>query len=254
MRLILLYFMAKHTFKALFLSISLVFLSTKTSAQEATGGAPLRVPIISVSQEILRLPENYEVCWPVIVSERTLAERAEAKKSWVTRHWQQILGGLVGAAAGYQLTTNYSSFNSGWTWPTIALGTTLGVIGLPGFAGLAYGGGALGMTQWPGKLPLTIGLSLGGGILGSILWKMLFPPNPLLQQPGPGEFMAFQNFSTELQCALVPVQGYTEGAYRVVYRFNGQEQTAQFQYDPGKWIFLDDSGAPIGTLAEKTQD
>ncbi len=246
--------MAKHTFKALFLTISLVFLSTKISAQEAEGNDRLRVPVISVSQETLQRPENMEVCWPAIVSERTLAERAEAKKSWLTRHWQQILGGLVGAAAGYQLTTNYSSFNSGWTWPTVALGTTLGVIGLPGFAGLAYGGGALGMTQWPGKLPLTIGLSLGGGILGSILWKMLFPPNPLLQKPESGEYLAFQNFSTEVQCATVPVQNYTESSYRVVYRLNGQEQTTQFQYDPGKWVYLNDSGLPIGTLSDETQN
>lgn len=246
--------MAKHTVKALFLATSLAFLSTNPLAQNVAGSSAFRVPVISVSQESLSQPENMEVCWPIILSERTIAEREEAKKPWFARHWQQALGGVIGAAAGYQLTTNYSSFNSGWTWPTVALGTTLGVIGLPGFAALAYGGGALSMSQWPGKLPLAIGLSLGGGILGHILWKMLFPPNPLLQKPAQGEYLVEQNFSVESQCATVPIQKYSEGSYSVVYRFNGKEQTAQFQYDPGSWLSLDENGTPIGAVAAKKQD
>lgn len=237
--------MPKHPSKALFLVIATSFLSRAVAAQDAANIEVLRVPVVSVSQETIRLPESKEVCWPVVMSERSIAERDEAKKPWVVRHWQQILGGIVGAAAGYQLTTNYSSFNSGWTWPTVALGTTLGVIGLPGFAGLAYGGGALGMSQWPGKLPLTIGLSLGGGILGSILWKMLFPPNALLHKPVPGEYLAEQDFLIETQCATLATSTYTESSYRVVYRLNGREHTASFQYDPGAWISVGENGLPL---------
>jgi uncharacterized protein YcfJ len=207
----------------------------------------ITVPVKSVTFETVATPDDIPVCSQTIVSERQLAQRQEDAKPWIIKYWQPILGGVLGAAIGYNMGRYYGSTNQKWKTPTIIGGVALGALLGPGFALGAYGLGALSEHYWPTKLPLEIALSLVGGILGKMIWKALMPADPpeaLLKEPAPGEYLAEQRFFLETTCFPSQRFLYEQSKYQVTYVFNDTIRTVETDYDPGSHIEIDEAGNP----------
>lgn len=222
-------------------------LSVRMAAQAGENS----VPVLSVTQEVIEHRETVEQCWRVIVSDRERAQQQYASQPWVVKHWQPLLGGLLGGAVGYQFTQNYGDKSQKWFYPTILGGIAVGAAAGPGMVAGAYAGGTLAQHFWPTKLPVTIALSLLGGILGDGLMKLLFPDDPpkeLLAEPQPGQYIAEQNFYVETRCVPTQRVSYTEKPYRATYRYQGETRSALFKYDPGRRIVLDAQGRPVNAL------
>ena len=205
----------------------------------------IRVPVISVTNETIAIPDESPVCSQTIVSDRELAQRQEAAKPWFIKYWQPILGGTIGAIIGYKMGGFYGSKNKKWKTPTVLGGIALGALLGPGFALGAYGLGALSEHYWPTKLPLEITLALVGGIGGKMGWDALFPANPpkkLLEEPTPGEYLAEQKFYLETTCLPLQRFVYEQSKYQVSYKFNNAIQTVEMDYDPGTHLTVSASG------------
>lgn len=210
------------------------------------------VPVLSVTQEVITHTEKTNVCWQTIVTDREMAQRQYASQPWLVKHWQPILGGILGGLTGYHFTRNYGQTSAKWIYPTVAAGIGVGVLAGPGMVAGAYLGGSIAQHFWPEKLPLTIVLSMVGGILGDGLMKLLFPDSPpqeLLQPTQPGVYLSDQQFYLETTCMPTTRVLYTEKPFRVTYRYQGEERSAVFKYYPGNHIELNDSGWPIDEMA-----
>lgn len=206
------------------------------------------VPVRDVTQELIEHSEPVEQCWRTIVSDRERARRQYESQPWIVKHWQPILGGVLGAAVGYQFTRNYGETSQKWVYPTLLGGAAVGAAAGPGMVAGAYAGGMLAQHFWPTKLPLTIVLSLMGGIMGDELMKLLFPDDPpddLLADPQPGRYLAEQHFYVETSCVKTTRVTYTEKPYRVSYRYKGELRSALFKHYPGDRIELDADGRPL---------
>lgn len=208
----------------------------------------LSVPVLSVNYETIATPDETPVCSQTIVSERELAKRQEDAKPWLIKYWQPILGGVLGAAIGYNMGRYYGSTNQKWKTTTIIGGLALGALLGPGFALGAYGLGSLSEHYWPTKLPLEIALSIVGGMIGKMIWKTLMPADPpkeLLDKPARGEYLADQRFFLETTCFPALRYVYEQNPYMVTYQFNGETRNVLLTYDPGTKIFIKEDGSPI---------
>lgn len=201
--------------------------------------------VISVTQETFATVSRPQVCWQTIVTAHEKAVRQEQNTPWLVRNWQPLVGAAMGAAIGYQFTLNYGPSSDGWKWPTIGGGAIAGAVAGPGFTSGAYGLGTLAYSIWPASLPLTIGFSLVGGILGKMLIDKLFPKNPALQKPQPGEYLASQEFFIETACNKPQKVSYEQSAYLVRYRYQGKTYTARVKYYPGARLALTAAGRPV---------
>lgn len=206
------------------------------------------VPVLTVTQELIEHTETSETCWQTIVSDRERAKRQYESQPWVVKHWKPLLGGVLGGAVGYQFTRNYGVKSQKWFYPTILSGVAVGAVAGPGMVAGAYAGGMLAQHFWPTKLPVTIALSLMGGILGDGLMDMLFPDDPLLAEPQPGQYVAEQQFYVETSCVPTTRVTYTEKPYRATYRYKGEARDALFKYYPGDRIELDGNGRPVNEM------
>lgn len=225
---------------------------TPPGAVTATSGNS--VAVLTVTQELIEHTETSEACWQTIVTDRERARRQYESQPWIVKHWQPLLGGVLGGAVGYQFTRNYGEKSQKWFYPTILSGVAVGAAAGPGMVAGAYAGGMLAQHFWPAKLPVTIALSLMGGIMGDGLMKMLFPDDPpkeLLPEPRPGQYIADQQFYVETSCVPTTRVTYTEKPYRATYRYKGEARSALFKYYPGDRIELDASGRPVNEMRER---
>jgi len=203
------------------------------------------VAVLTVAQVVVEHLEPATVCWRTIVSDRERARTQYESQPWVVRHWQPILGAVLGGAVAYQFTGNYGANSQKWVYPTLLGGMAVGAAVGPGMVAGAYAGGMLAQHFWPTKLPVTIALSMLGGVLGDGLMKFLFPEDPLLADTQPGQYLPDQQFYVETRCVASTRVSYTETPYRATYRYKGEARSALFRYYPGDRIELDTAGRPL---------
>lgn len=205
-------------------------------------------PVLTVTRETIEHREKAEVCWRAIVSDRERARQQYESQPWVVKYWQPILGGVLGAAVGFQFTRNYGPGSQKWFYPTLVGGAAVGALAGPGMVAGAYAGGTIAQHFWPTKLPVTLALAMIGGIVGDGLWKLLFPDDPpktLLAEPQPGQYLAEQHFYVETRCVPTEIVSYTEHPWRATYRYKGETRSALFRHYPGERIELDATGRPL---------
>lgn len=206
------------------------------------------VAVITVTQELIEttVPETF--CWQNIISDRERARQQYQHQSWLVKHWQPIVGGLLGAGVAYQFTGNYGVKSQRWVYPTVASGVMVGAVAGPGAVAGSYSLGSLAHHFWPTKLPVTIALSIVGGLLGDELMQLLFPADPatdLMAEPQPGQYLPDQQFFLETTCMPRERVLYSETPYRVTYRYRGETREALMKYYPGDRIELDYNGVPV---------
>jgi len=223
-----------------------ILLTSMFAGQGATvTAAPLTAQVISVTQEVFATVSRPEVCWQTILTAHQKAVREQTNTPWLVRNWQPILGAAMGGAIGFQFTGNFGASSEKWKWPTVAGGAVAGAVAGPGFTGGAYGLGTLAYSIWPTSLPLTIAFSLVGGVLGKVVWDMVFPKNPALKKPQPGENLANQQFYLETTCSKPEQVNYEQAPYLVKYRHDGKTHTARVKYYPGSRLPLQTNGRPL---------
>lgn len=206
------------------------------------------VAVLTVTQELIETTVKESFCWQRIISDRERARQQYQNQSWLVKHWQPILGGILGAGVGYQFTGNYGVKSQRWVYPTVASGMAVGAVAGPGMVGGAYGFGTLAQHLWPGKLPVTIVLSIVGGLLGDELMQWLFPDSPpqdLLAEPQPGQYLPDQQFFIETTCMPRERVLYSSQPYRVTYQYLGEKRSVLMKYYPGDRIGLDGNGVPL---------
>lgn len=216
-----------------------------------TLGQPATARVLSVTQESFAKVSRPQVCWQTLVTAHQKAVNEQQNTPWLVRNWQPILGAAMGGAIAYTFTANYGASSQDWVWPTVAGGAAAGAVAGPGFTGGAYGLGTLAYSIWPTSLPLTIGFSLLGGGLGKKLLDMIFPKNPALAKPKPGEYLAEQPFFIETTCNKPAKVTYDEAPYLVKYIFKGKTQTARVKYYPGHQMPITAQGRPIYEVTSK---
>lgn len=201
--------------------------------------------VISVTQEVFAKASREPVCWQTILTAHQKAVREQANTPWLVRNWQPLLGAAMGGAIGFKFTRNFGESSEKWKWPTVAGGAVAGAVAGPGFTGGAYGLGTLAYSIWPTSLPLTVAFSLVGGVVGKVVWDMVFPKNPALKKPKPGEYLADQVFYLETTCSKPERITYESAPYLVKYRHNGQTYSARVKYYPGARLPLQANGRPL---------
>lgn len=206
---------------------------------------PPTAQVISVTQEVFATSSRPQVCWQTILTPHQKAVRERANTPWLVRHWQPLLGAAMGGAIGFKFTANFGPSSEKWKWPTVAGGAVAGAVVGPGFTGGAYGLGTLAYSIWPTSLPLTVAFSLVGGVVGKVVWDMVFPKNPALKKPQPGEYLADQTFYLETACSKPERITYDAAPYLVKYRFNGKVHSARVKYYPGSRLPLQANGRPL---------
>lgn len=210
--------------------------------------AAQRVPVLSITHDVVTTSTMEESCWDVIVSDRQLAQRQYEKQPWLVKYWKPILGGILGGAVAYQFTGNYGPTHQKWKYPTVAGGMAVGAMAGPGAVLGGYGLGTLAYAYIPGKLPVVAAVTLLGAILGDQAFDFLFPDKPskdLLAPLQPGQYLVDQQFYIETSCLSRPKVQYAESAYRVMYEYQGQRRTATLRRFPGDMIELDANGQPL---------
>lgn len=217
----------------------LSLIGTQALAQPATA------QVISVTQEVFATSSRPQVCWQTILTAHQKAVREQANTPWLVRNWQPLLGAAMGGAIGFKFTGNFGSSSEKWKWPTVAGGAVAGAVAGPGFTGGAYGLGTLAYSIWPTSLPLTVAFSLVGGVIGKVVWDMVFPKNPALKKPQPGENLADQPFYLETTCSKPERITYEAAAYLVKYRLDGKIHSARVKYYPGSRLPLQANGRPL---------
>jgi len=230
--------------------IYIVIISATALMSRLTEAQTVTARVMSVTQETSASIERPQVCWQSILTAHQKALREEQNTPWLIKNWQPILGAALGGAIGYGFTANYGESSQKWIWPTVAGGAAVGAIAGPGATAGAYGMGTLAYSLWPASLPLTAGFSLMGGILGKVIWDMIFPANPDLQAPQPGQFMSNQTFFLETTCTKPERIEYRQSAYLITYMHQGKKQSARVKYYPGARIELTTQGRPIYELAD----
>ena len=236
-----------HLFGHHWVAVLLVGASvTESMASTPTG------QVISVTQEVFARETRPQVCWQTILTAHQKAQRERASTPWLIRNWQPLLGTAMGGAIGFKFTGNFGPSSEKWKWPTVAGGAVAGAVAGPGFTGGAYGLGTLAYSIWPTSLPLTIAFSVMGGALGKVLWDIVFPKNPALAKPQPGQYLAQQNFYLETTCSKPERVTYESAPYLVKYRHNGKVYSARVKYYPGSRLPLQANGRPLYEVLPST--
>lgn len=220
-----------------------------TDTPESIVAPDVVAPVLYAYTTLAREQTDSQICWQVLTSQRDVLVREHNAKPWLLRNLAPIVGAAMGGVVGGLLLKRHVSAQLAkrWALPVIAGSSAAGfMVGPGGVAGFVVGG-AIGEKLGKQKLPITIGSAAGGALLGKVLWDMVFPPDvPPAPGTAPEDDIPIEVFVREQVCSSGVQTAYEQSAYRVAYRFKGQEHVADLPYDPGEALLLSATGNITG--------
>lgn len=210
-------------------------------------------PVLSVYASTSRADSVDNQCWASLISQRQLLIRQEQARPWFVRNMTPLIGAAMGMGLGaYVLKSHFSAeVASRWMLPVVAGSGLAGYqVGPGGVIGTAVGAK---LGAWAGrnltgpkekmKKPLILAGAVGGAAAGKALWDMVFPP--AVPAEATEDNIPVEVFLRDKTCENRLQASYDRSLYRVAYRFNGEDLSADLDYDPGEALLLDAEGKPL---------
>lgn len=197
----------------------------------------------------LSSPEtDIPVCWQVLVPEREVLLGEHNAKPWILRNFAPLAGAVLGGVLGGLILKHHATaiVARRWAVPVVAASGGAGFMVGPGGVAGFVAGGAIAQALHKPKLPITLVSAVGGALAGKLLWEKMFPPDVPSLPGGPDDDIPVEVFVRQKMCSTTPTVSHDQSAYRVGYRFNGQERVADLPYDPGEALLLNAAGNITG--------
>jgi hypothetical protein len=188
------------------------------------------------------------ICWQVLVPEREVLLGEHNAKPWILRNLAPSgrRGNGWGAGGTHPQHHATAIVARRWALPVVAASGGAGFMVGPGGVAGFVAGGAIAQALPKPKLPITLGGAVGGALAGKLLWEKMFPPDVPSLPSGPEDDIAVEVFVRQKMCSTTQTVSHDQSAYRVGYRFNGQERVADLPYDPGEALLLNAAGNITG--------
>jgi hypothetical protein len=218
---------------------------------DAAGDAPqppVIAPVLYAYATLSNTHTEAQSCWQVLIPERELLIREDNARRWLLRNAMPLTGAAMGGVTAGLLLKKHASAAVArrWAVPVILGGSGAGFLLGPGGVAGAVFGAAIGNKLGKKKLPITIAAAAGGALAGKAVWEMVFPPAVPPPPPDDPDDIPVEVFLKDKVCERTVQTSHSQSAYRVAYRFKGEELTAELPYDPGEAVFVGANGEVTG--------
>jgi hypothetical protein len=133
---------------------------SKLQARKAQDSQTNSVPVLTISQQIIRTPGSEKICWQSIISDREKAQRERDSLPWIDKYWLPLTGGIIAGTYAVYAVQRFSTSAAYIIMPTI----------------------------------------LASAAAGFFITQMLIPTPTLLKPAVPGEFLVEQKFYLVQTC------------------------------------------------------
>lgn len=217
-------------------------------ASSNTPQPPTIAPVLYAYATLSNTHTEAQSCWQVLIPERELLIREDNARPWLLRNAMPLTGAAMGGATAGLLLKKHASAAVArrWAVPVILGGSGAGFLLGPGGVAGAVIGAAIGNKLGKKKLPITIAAAAGGALAGKAVWEMVFPPAVPPPPPDDPDDIPVEVFLKDKVCERTMQTSHSQSAYRVAYRFKGEELTAELPYDPGEAVFVGAKGEVTG--------